>query len=163
MPEPTTTYYLEMTDAAELRPKRCEDPQFRVDEAAVKQWRFNRFLYAFIGRQWEWTDKLSWSDEQWCHYVSSEHLHTFVASYGGSLAGYFELRQHEGDVEIAYFGLAPEFIGRGLGGALLTRALEEAWRLNPGRVWVHTCTLDHEAALANYTARGMRVYRTEAD
>ena len=70
-----------------------------------------------------------WSDEQWRRYVASEDLHTFVAFHGGSLAGYFELREDEGDVEIAYFGLAPEFIGRGLGGALLTRALEAAWQL----------------------------------
>ena len=44
------------------------------------------------------------------------------------LAGYYELRRDkDGGVEIAYFGLLPEFIGRGLGGALLTSAIEEAW------------------------------------
>jgi len=64
-------------------------------------------------------------------------------------------------VEIAYFGLVPQFIGRGLGGPLLTRTLEEAWKLGPNRVWVHTCTLDHVAALANYKARGMVVYEAK--
>jgi GNAT superfamily N-acetyltransferase len=57
--------------------------------------------------------------------------------------------------------LLPEFIGRGLGGALLTSAIDEAWRLSPKRVWVHTCTLDHPQALANYQARGMVVYKVE--
>jgi hypothetical protein len=47
------------------------------------------------------------------------------------------------------------------GGALLTSALEEAWRMNPPRVWVHTCNLDHPAALTNYQARGMKIYKTE--
>jgi hypothetical protein len=48
-----------------------------------------------------------------------------------------------------------------LGGALLSRALEDAWQMEPRRVWVHTCTLDHPAALANYQARGMKIYRSE--
>ena len=43
---------------------------------------------------------------------------------------------------------------------MLSRALHPAWALRPERVWVHTCTLDHPAALANYEARGMRIYRT---
>jgi GNAT superfamily N-acetyltransferase len=61
--------------------------------------------------------------------------------------------------------LLPEFIGRGLGGALLTSAIEEAWRMSPPiyRVWVHTCDLDHPAALANYQARGMVVYKQETE
>jgi len=85
-----------------------------------------------------------------------------VGYYDGSPAGYHELRQDDGDgVEIAYFGLLPAFIGRGFGGALLTHALDEAWRMEPTRVWVHTCTLDHPAALANYQARGMKIYRVE--
>ena len=78
------------------------------------------------------------------------------------LAGYYELhRDDEGNIEIAYFGLLPEFIGRGLGGALLTSAIDEAWRLAPKRVWVHTCNRDHPKALANYQTRGMIVYKVE--
>ena len=70
-------------------------------------------------------------------------------------------------LEITYFGLLPEFIGRGLGGALLTSAIEEAWACRRGvvpiRVWVHTCNRDHPQALANYQARGMVVYRVEKE
>ena len=62
-----------------------------------------------------------------------------------------------------YFGLLPDFIGGGLGGALLTKAVERAFDLGATRAWVHTCSLDHPQALANYLARGMRVYRTEVD
>lgn len=156
-----TTIYLEMADATRLRPKTCDDPRFRVLESTAKQWQFNRFLYQFVGAEWAWRDKLSWSDDQWRSYVEHDDLKTFVAYYDGSVAGYFELSHAGGEVEIAYFGLAPSFIGKGLGGALLTKALEEAWRLRPKRVWVHTCTLDHPFALANYEARGMVVYKTE--
>jgi GNAT superfamily N-acetyltransferase len=94
--------------------------------------------------------------------VGSAGLRTFVAYVDGSPAGYFELLPDgEGGIEIVYFGLLPSFVGRGLGGHLLTTALEEAWRMDPTRVWVHTCSLDHPAALKNYQARGMDLYRTE--
>jgi GNAT superfamily N-acetyltransferase len=76
-------------------------------------------------------------------------------------AGYFELRRHPTDVEIAYFGLVPRFIGQGLGGALLTRAAQEAWTIGASRVWLHTCTLDSPHALPNYLARGFREFKTE--
>ncbi len=71
---------------------------------------------------WSWNDKRLWSDEQWKEYGLAPELRTFAAHYDGSLAGYYELRRDdEGGVEIAYFGLLPEFIGRGLGGALLNQ------------------------------------------
>lgn len=153
--------YLEMTDPAQLRPKPVADVRFRILEATVKQWQFNRFLYSIVGASWAWFDKLSWSDDQWKSYSESDNLHTWAAYYDGSPAGYYEL-DHQGDeVEIVYFGLAPAFIGRGLGGGLLTSAIKSAWGLHPKRLWVHTCNFDHPAALRNYQARGFAVYKTE--
>jgi GNAT superfamily N-acetyltransferase len=64
-------------------------------------------------------------------------------------------------VEIVYFGLLPSFIGQKLGGPLLTSAIQRGWQTGASRVWVHTCDLDHPHALANYQARGMRVYQVE--
>jgi len=159
-----TITYLEMRSAVELRPKRCSDPAFQVREAKVKQWRVNRFLYEFVGSAWSWREKLGWSEEKWRAYAEDDRLRTWIATYDGSPAGYFELRRDdEGGIEIIYFGLAPAFIGRGLGGPLLTIALEAAWAERPKRVWVHTCTLDHPGALANYQARGMKVYHTKVE
>jgi GNAT superfamily N-acetyltransferase len=64
-------------------------------------------------------------------------------------------------VQLAYFGLLPEFLGRRLGGWFLSESIARAWEWNARRVWVHTCSLDHPAALANYEARGMTVYQIE--
>ncbi len=153
-----------MRSPEQLRPKRSADPRFRVEEKKEPDWRFNRDCYLAVGERWAWTDKRGWTDEQWHKYGRAPELRTFAAYDGDSLAGYYELhRDEDGGVEIAYFGLLPEFIGRGFGGALLTSAIEEAWRSWPAvsRVWVHTCTLDHPQALANYQARGMVVYREE--
>lgn len=156
-----TTTYLEMSDRAKLRPRVSTDDRFRVLEATVRQWRLNRFLYELVGEPWAWQDKLAWSDARWEAYVECERLRTFVACYDGSLAGYFELLMQERDVEIGYFGLTVEFIGKGFGGPLLSRAIEESWSMGARRVWVHTCSLDHPSALANYRARGMVVYKQE--
>jgi len=163
--EPLVTMYLEMRSADQLRPKRA-DSQFQVREEANRDWRFNRDLYLRVGEQWAWIDKRSWTDDQWKQYATAPELRTFAGYYDDTLAGYYELRRDgEGGVEIAYFGLLPQWIGRGLGGALLTSAIERAWRMepNPSRVWVHTCNRDHPQALANYRARGMVVYKIEEE
>src|ERR1043166_9103153 len=152
-----------MRSPEELRPKRV-DARFQVRELEQRDWQFNRDLYFRVGEPWRWIDKRPWTDEQWKEYAMSPVLRTFAAHYDDALAGYYELRRDaEGGAEIAYFGLLPEFIGRGLGAALLTSAIEQAWRISPApsRVWVHTCNRDHPQALANYQARGMIVYKIE--
>jgi GNAT superfamily N-acetyltransferase len=154
-----------MHSLEQLRPKRA-DARFQTHEQKEPDWVFNRDMYLRVGEQWQWIDKRAWTDEQWREHASQLELRTFAAYYNDALAGYYELRQDdEGGVEIAYFGLLPEFIGWGLGGALLTKAIEDAWsaggRMTPKRVWVHTCNRDHPQALANYQARGMVVYKVE--
>ena len=163
--KPLVTTYLEMRSPDQLRPKRA-DARFEVREQTRGDWRFNCDLYLRVGNQWDWTDKRPWTADQWKEYATAPELRTFAGYYDDALAGYYELRRDkEGGIEIAYFGLLPEWIGRGLGGALLTSAIERAWRMepNPSRVWVHTCNRDHPQALANYQARGMIVYKIEEE
>ena len=160
------TTYLEMHSPNQLRAKRCADGRLQIREKKERDCRFNRDLYLAVGEMWSWDDKRGWTDEQWKEYGLAPELRTFGAYYDDSLAGYYELRRDdEGGVEIAYFGLLSEFIGRGFGGALLTSAIEEAWRMSPSttRVWVHTCTWYHPRALANYKARGMVIYKRESE
>ena len=159
MAEIVTTTYLEMSAPAEIKPRTSPDSRLVIRETVGRQWQLNRFLYTLVGEPWRWTDRLSWSAAQWQSYVHDDALRTFVACVEGSISGYYELHRDEARaVEIAYFGLAPDFIGRGLGGAFLTDALQRAWAWNARWVWVHTCTRDHPAALKNYEARGMTIY-----
>jgi GNAT superfamily N-acetyltransferase len=67
----------------------------------------------------------------------------------------------DGSVEIAYIGLDARMMGRGLGRWLVSEATKTAWAWGASRVWLHTCTLDADAALPNYLARGFRPTRTE--
>src|SRR6266446_7301612 len=119
---PLVTTYFEMRSPEQLRPKRSPDARFQIREQKEPNWVFNRDLYFAVGEQWQWIDKRPWTDEQWKEYAARPGLRTFAAYYDGELAGYYELRREsEPDgrnaaVEIAYFGLLPDFIGRGLGG-----------------------------------------------
>ncbi|ALZ86079.1 GNAT family N-acetyltransferase [Pseudomonas oryzihabitans] len=162
MTQSYTTFYLEMTAPTELREKPPR-PDLQIVECEVPQPELNRFLYALVGQAWDWSDLDSWSDAQWRELVEQEGHRTWVAYHRGAIAGYYELYRPDGrNAEIRYFGLAGAFMGLGFGGPLLSHALRSAWDW-PGteRVWVHTCTLDHPAALANYQARGLRIYRQE--
>ena len=159
--QPVTTYYLEMLALSSLKNKD-DSRGLAVTECEIRQCQFNKFLYQFIGEQWLWEDKLSWSDKAWKEYVESENLRTWVAYYSGAIAGYFELLKKDNDVEIIYFGLAESFIGKGFGGYLLSKAIMSAWEWSgTSRVWVHTCSLDHPSALQNYISRGMKIYKEE--
>lgn len=157
-----TTYYLEMNDKA-LFSEKSVSHGLLVVEAEIDEYRFNRFLYQLVGSAWQWVDKLSVSDSDWKAYVQSPSVKTWVGYYKGSIAGYFELIIREGgDTEIEYFGLAEAFIGKGFGGYFLSQAIKTAWGLpDTKRVIVHTCSLDHPAALNNYKSRGFTVYKTE--
>src|SRR5262245_9800189 len=122
-----------------------------------------RWLYRDVGDAYRWIDRLPWTDDQWRAHVSRPEIEMWVLHVDDVVGGYFELR-FEPDaqsVEIAYFGLLPPFVGRGLGGALLTSAIRAARSRGDLRVWLHTCTRDHPHALDNYRARGFRVFRVE--
>lgn len=158
------TYHLEMTDPAELRPVAPLLEGLELKQARVPCPELNRFFYTAVGGDWYWIDRLGWTCEQWLRWVDRPELETWVAYLHGTPAGYFELEaQSGGNVEVAYFGLLPRFVGRGLGGWLLTAALERGWQRGAQRVWLHTCSLDHPRALANYLARGLRQFKEESE
>ena len=80
----------------------------------------------------------------------------------GAPAGYTELdRRKENEIEVAYCGLVPDFIGQGLGTYFLNWTIDTAWRYRPGRLWVHTCNLDHPRALQTYQRAGFVPYKQE--
>jgi ribosomal protein S18 acetylase RimI-like enzyme len=157
-----TRTYLEMLSPEQLRPTADPDPRPNIERIEKCPVSFFRYLYREVGRQFHWTDRLGWSDAAVQRHLDDPGLSVWVMSWRGAPAGYYELRKSEdGSTEIAYFGLLPEFIGRGWGGYLLSQAVESAWAGGTHRVWLHTCTLDHPAALPNYLKRGFRETRRE--
>ncbi|MFQ5935452.1 MAG: GNAT family N-acetyltransferase [Acidiferrobacterales bacterium] len=131
----------------------------RVKNPAVS---FYRYLYNTVGGQWMWYERRHMDDATLAEIISDPQVEVYVLHVDGVPAGYVELDcRAKGEVEIAYFGLMPDFIGRGLGSHLLDCGLRAAWRKRPQRVWVHTCNLDHPKALAVYRQAGFIPYKTE--
>jgi GNAT superfamily N-acetyltransferase len=157
-----TRTHLELKSLAELRPTPVPAMPVRLRPLRPIGATEYRALYTLVGERWFWRDRLAWADVELDAYLASPGVHVWLLSVGDATAGYFELQHHAGGaVEVMYFGLVPAFIGRGLGGWLLTRAAEEAFALGGARVILNTCTLDAPQALPNYLARGFTIVREE--
>lgn len=168
----STITYLEQTSPDDLIAARPPAEPVEVRRAEIPSPEFHRFLYSAVGGDWHWRGKLAWDWDQWMEWLTQPGFETWVAWVRGTPAGYTAFTGREGtEVEIENFGLLPAFIGRGIGGHLLTTTLQHAWTMpdrHPDfepvkRVWLHTNTLDGPHALANYQARGLRPYRTTVE
>jgi GNAT superfamily N-acetyltransferase len=123
---------------------------------------FYRFLYNTIGEPWFWIDRRRLDDAVLEEIITDPRVEIYVLYVGGAPAGYVELdRRPAPDINVAYFGLMPQFIGRGFGPYLLHWALDAAWQYQPRRLTTDTCTLDHPKAYALYQRAGFAPYRQE--
>jgi GNAT superfamily N-acetyltransferase len=123
---------------------------------------FYRYLYDRVGEAWLWYERRAMDDAALASIVQDERVEIYVLYADGVPAGYAELDRREAqDIELAYFGLVPEFIGKGLGAYLLSSAIDIAWTHDPKRLWVHTNTLDHPKALPLYQRFGFVPYKRE--
>lgn len=162
--EPVVITYLEMTERPAVPYLAPPVRHMALLGAGGITVPFYRFLYDAVGRPWYWTDRKALTDEQLSEILAHEKVEVFVLYVDGTPAGYFELDARAAStVDLAYFGIMPEFIGRRLGPWLLLQAIEMAWAKEPARMTVNTCTLDHPAALPLYQKFGFRPYdRKEA-
>lgn len=123
---------------------------------------FYRYLYNSIGKDWLWYERRQMDDEALATIIHDEQVEIYVLYAGGVPAGYSELdRRDRPGIELAYFGLMPEFINRGLGSFFLRWTIDQAWTHEPTRLWVHTCTEDHPNALPIYQRFGFTPYKQE--
>ena len=157
-----TTYYLELRSVEELETSGRKMPDLEIREARIASPELGRFLYTAVGRAWHWTDRLSWPYSKWLAHLERPGVELWIAYLDGVIAGYVEIeRQPEGSVEIVYFGLLRQFMGKGIGGLLLSDTAERAFRTGARRVWLHTCSLDSPRAIENYRARGFKLFNEE--
>ena len=158
-----TRTYLELTNPDQFRPALGAFPDLLVERVERPTPALYRRCYRTVGEAYHWRDRWDWSDAEIGAHLAQPEITLHLATLQEALAGWYELRRvpEDGSVEIAYFGLAPDAIGQGLGKHLLSCAVRDAWALRPSRVWLHTCTLDHPHALPNYQRRGFVPYKTE--
>lgn len=123
-----------------------------------------RALFRKVGEEWLWFSRLRLGDEALAAIIHDPNVAVHRLLVGGEEAGILELDFREpGACEITFFGLAPPFVGRGLGSHLMQQAVALAFARPVTRLWVHTCTLDHPAALQFYRRMGFRAFRQQVE
>lgn len=144
--------FLEMTERP--RPLAIPESPLRLDHwTAVDPDRYRR-LFRRVGAKWLWFSRLAMDDATLMANVAEVHA---VLDPAGEEAGLIELDfRNPGECLIRFLGLVPELAGQGHGRWLFARTLDLAWRTDVERVRVHTCTLDHPAALPAYLRAGFR-------
>ena len=155
--------YLEINSLQDLKETSKPSNDYSLNLIDPINFQLNKFFYKTIGKNHNWMDRLSWSEENWINYVSSQNVRTYVFKLKEDLVGFFELIYHQEkkEVEIAYLGIFEEYHNKKLGSYLLSEAIKESFKNKINRTWVHTCTLDHKNALNNYITRGMKIFKTE--
>ena len=155
--------YLEIKSLNELAEVSKSLDVYSINFLDPPNFQLNKFFYKNIGKDHYWVDRLVWSEKEWIDYVSNEKVSTYILRKEKDVCGYFELIFHKdkNEFEIAYFGLLKEYHNKKLGSFLLSFAIKKCFEKNINRVWVHTCSLDHENALKNYLSRGMKIYKKE--
>ncbi len=149
--------YLEM-----LEPPSAEVPQstLRLRRVAQPDPDQYRALFRKVGSNWLWFSRLTMPDRELEAILGDPKVELYEVAAVEPVVGMLELDFREaGQCELAFIGLVPELAGQGHGRWLLAEALRLAWRDDVQRVHVHTCTLDHPAALGAYRRAGFTAYR----
>jgi GNAT superfamily N-acetyltransferase len=154
-----TTTYVQMFAHA---PRKIEAPRdgLTIVHARRPTLSYYRYLYDTVGRDWSWTSRKKLSDAELAAIIYDPRDEIHVLEVDGVPAGFVEMdRRVDHEIEITQFGLMPEFIGQGLGRYFLQWAVDRAWSYAPRRLWLHTDTADHPAALPNYQKAGFVIYK----
>ena len=144
-----------------------EPPQFDVPESTLRLRRIAeptieqyRALFRKVGAPWLWVSRLKLSDADLQKIIGDPQVHLYEVAAVEAVVGMLELDFREpGQCELAFVGLVPELSGHGHGRWLLAEAVRRAWREGVTRVHVHTCSLDHPAALSAYRRAGFTAYK----
>ena len=149
---------LEMLAKPAMRAERADVPwQLRKIAHPNPDW--YRELFRRIGSEWLWYSRLALEGPELVAILSDPAVEVYALTLEDHDEGLLELDFREaGSCEVAFFGLSDTLQGRGAGRWLMNRAVECAWSRPIGRLWVHTCTLDHPDALEFYVRSGFHAY-----
>ncbi len=158
----TTVSYLEMLSPPDRTPATPPRLGAEIRRAFQPTTSFFRYLYDTIGEEWTWTGRRLMDETTLLAIIHDPLIEVNILWVEGVPAGLAELDYRSPpDIELSYFGLIPDFVGRGLGGFFLDWAIDHAWHGSPRRFWVHTCDLDHPSALPVYRKAGFQIYQQE--
>lgn len=137
--------------SSNLKLRRVQSPQVHA----------YRDLFRLIGAPWLWFSRLVMDDAALDAIITDPQVELFaVEDEQHRDAGMLELDfRQPGECELAFLGLTPRLSGKGHGRWLLSEATSRAWRDGVNRVHVHTCSLDHPAALSAYRRAGFTPFK----
>jgi GNAT superfamily N-acetyltransferase len=154
--------HLEMTARPALRPDPAGAWSLRRVDAPGLDW--CRDLYRRVGEEWLWFSRIRMPDAELAERLHAPQLEVYALVDDGRDEGLLELDfRGSGQCEIGMFGVTAKLVGTGAGRWLMNRALDIAWSRPVERVWLHTCTFDHPAALAFYQRSGFRAFRRQVE
>jgi GNAT superfamily N-acetyltransferase len=149
--------YLEMRTRPVLEKVRPTLQLRHVSDPTADQY---RALFRKVGAPWLWFSRLAMTDSELEATIRDSKVELFEVAAVEAVVGMLELDFREPEqCEIAFIGLVEELAGRGHGRWLLAEAVDRAWRGGVTRVHVHTCSLDHPAALSAYRRAGFTPYK----
>jgi len=150
--------YLEMTRPPDLA---MPSSSLSLRLVEVPEPEHYRALFRHVGAPWLWFSRLVMDDAHLATIIQHPKVELYaVLDEAGSEAGMLELDFREaGECELAFIGLVPDLAGQGHGKWLLGEAVHRAWREGVERVHVHTCSLDHPAALSAYRRVGFTPHK----
>ncbi len=157
-----TITYLEMVERPDWTAPGLP-PEARLEKAIDPPAWYFLALYGAVGRDYEWRDRFDQSEAEVAAFVGDPEVELWTLFQDGWPQGFFQLDFREAGVcDLAYFGMAPEAVGKGLGGKMLRIAIAKGWD-RPGvtTMTVNTCELDHPRALGLYKSLGFQAVDTE--
>lgn len=156
---PVTITYLEQSERPLVKEPPAPRGKIAILRAENPPIHFYRYLYRLVGDPWKWVSRRVMNDEELASIIHHPAVYLYVLYFNGVPAGFAELDARENkDIEIKFFGLVPDFVGKNLGRYFLLQVIDLAWSFGPKRVRLETCTLDHPAALPLYQKMGFRVF-----
>ncbi len=156
-----TVSYLELT-----RPPAEPEERSCAEWIAAERLTIDEYLslYTLVGESVRWDQRLHMPRSELTALLASARSQIYVLR--DSLAqpiGFCEFERDLPDIELKNFGLVPSAQGKGLGSFLLRTALQREWQLQPRRIWLHTDSWDHPAAIKLYQSAGFQIYLTREE
>jgi ribosomal protein S18 acetylase RimI-like enzyme len=149
--------YLELCAAPGPTDRHAGPESIRLERLEVSDY---LVLYRRVGEALGWDQRLLMPETELAQLLQGTQLRIYLLRNElGQALGFCEFdRSAFPQIELKNFGLVPEARGRRLGPWLLSTALVAEWSANPARIWLHTDTWDHPAAIRVYRQAGFCIY-----
>lgn len=157
---PATVNYLESRICPEPLKNLRQGSKFEIYSKPVSVESYRKLYYG-VGEEWHWLDRMVMPDQELESLINAPNNEIYLFSVDGVTAGFAEFVKEEKFTEIMYFGLLPDFVGKGWGHYFLQIVIQQAWTYQPEWIQLNTCSLDHPNALSVYQKAGFNIVKTE--